>query len=111
MVVTRDADFGLEIPGPDQDISVTHTVLGYVGGLGSGDLGSGTSGTTGLGVTLFDASGFRWDIQTDGNINDGTSDAYDGGLRHTNFPSFSSAQTEENGREIVVGPASIAASR
>ncbi|MDP2106481.1 MAG: Ig-like domain-containing protein, partial [Desulfobulbaceae bacterium] len=79
LVITRGADFDLELPAI-QDISITDTVLGFVGGgAGTGDLGSGPSGSTGLGINLYDASGYRWDIQRNGNISDGTSDAYDGG--------------------------------
>ena len=33
-----------------------------------------------LPTVLFDSSGFRWDIQENGSILDGTNDAYDGGL-------------------------------
>ena len=46
LLVTRDADFDLEIPNQDQSIAVTHTVLGYIGGLGGGDAGTGPSGST-----------------------------------------------------------------
>ncbi|MDP2106589.1 MAG: PA14 domain-containing protein, partial [Desulfobulbaceae bacterium] len=71
------------------------------------DLGSGPSGSTGLGVNLYDASGYLWDIRSDGNINNGTSDAYDGGMYLSGFPNFSTALTEESGREIIIGPATI----
>ena len=30
-----------------------------------------------LPTILFDGNGFRWDIQTNGRISDGTSDAFD----------------------------------
>ncbi|MBE9037888.1 calcium-binding protein [aff. Roholtiella sp. LEGE 12411] len=60
-----------------------------------------------LPINLFDSSGFLWDIQSNGSIGDGTNDAYDGGLNLTNFPSFNTAQTEENGREVVLGAASV----
>ncbi|VEP16904.1 hypothetical protein H1P_510007 [Hyella patelloides LEGE 07179] len=56
-----------------------------------------------LPIDLFDASGFRWDIQGDGNISDGTNDAYDGGLRLNNFGFFENAQTEDDDREVVIG--------
>jgi len=60
-----------------------------------------------LPIDLFDGSGFRWDIQGNGSINDGTNDAYDGGLNLNNFPFVGTAQTEDNEREIVIGPANI----
>ncbi|MCA1995102.1 MAG: hypothetical protein LDL41_24095, partial [Coleofasciculus sp. S288] len=60
-----------------------------------------------LPTNLFDASGFLWDIQGNGNINDGTNDAYDGGLILNGFPFFETAQTEDNEREIVIGSANI----
>lgn len=57
-----------------------------------------------LPLTLFDSLGYEWDIRGDGSIGDGTNDAYDGGMRLGNFPEFSTAATEENGREIAIGP-------
>lgn len=60
-----------------------------------------------LPTELFDGGGFRWDVEGNGSIIDGTSDAYDGGLFHDGFPSLETAETEEGGREIVLGPASI----
>ncbi len=56
-----------------------------------------------LPIDLFDASGFRWDVQGDGSIDDGTNDAYDGGLRLNNFDFFDTAQTEDDEREVVIG--------
>ena len=109
LVVTRGMSFSLPSTQPGatgQDISLTGQVLGAIGGA-SGSTGSGSGVSTGLGVNLFDASGFRWDIQRDGDIGDGTSDAYDGGMYHVNFPSFSTGTLEDGGREVVMGPASI----
>lgn len=60
-----------------------------------------------LPTVLFDSSGFRWDIQENGSILEGTDDAFDGGLNLNNFPFLSTAQTEDNEREIVIGPAFI----
>ncbi len=60
-----------------------------------------------LPINLFDSSGFLWDIQGDGNINNGTDDAYDGGLRLSDFPFFDNAQTEDNEREVAIGLASV----
>jgi Ca2+-binding RTX toxin-like protein len=60
-----------------------------------------------LPTNLFDSSGFQWDIQQDGNISDGTNDAYDGGLRLNGFPSFETGQTEDEEREVAIGSASI----
>jgi RHS repeat-associated protein len=116
LVITRRADFDLELgdqPSDAQDLTGIWQVLGGVGGIGSGSTGGGASGTTSLGVNLYDASGYQWDIQSDGNIYNGTNDAYDGGLYHADwdldyyFPSFSTALTEHDGREIVIGPATI----
>jgi Ca2+-binding RTX toxin-like protein len=38
---------------------------------------------------------------------DGTNDAYDGGLNLNGFPFLGTAETEDNGREIVIGSANI----
>ena len=65
-----------------------------------------------LPTNLNDANGFLWDIQRDGNINNGTSDAYDGGLRLTvngvGFGNFNEAGQEDGGRETRIGPSLIA---
>ncbi|MBI4612447.1 MAG: HEAT repeat domain-containing protein [Planctomycetes bacterium] len=62
-------------------------------------------------VTLTDGRGFAWDVQGDGTIKDGTSDAYDDGLRLTvngqNFPGVDAALLSADGREIVLGPRAI----
>ncbi len=60
-----------------------------------------------LPTNLFDSSGFLWDIQGNGNIINGTNDAFDGGLNLNGFPFFSNGDTEDDGREIAIGTASI----
>lgn len=60
-----------------------------------------------LPIYLNDSSSYQWDIQGNGSINDGTSDAYDGGLVLNGFSYFSTAQTEDNGREVALGPTNI----
>ncbi|MBM3215811.1 hypothetical protein FJZ36_12940, partial [Candidatus Poribacteria bacterium] len=67
------------------------------------------------GLTLEDSQGFQWDIQSDGDISDGTSDAFDGGLYLTTdtsgtrsfdwFPGQSTGRMEAAGRQLVLGPA------
>jgi hypothetical protein len=57
-----------------------------------------------LPTTLNDASGFIWDIQADGNINNGSIDAYDGGLRLSvdgnRYPPSGNAVQSQGGREL-----------
>ncbi|WP_270934322.1 CARDB domain-containing protein [Falsiroseomonas oryzae] len=78
LVVTRGAEFDLEL-GARRPLAITGVVTGNLGELvGTGDPGTGTP--TSLGITLNDVDGFRWDIEGDGSIGDGSSDAYDGGL-------------------------------
>lgn len=55
-----------------------------------------------LPVNLFDVDGSRWDIQQNGSITDGSSDAFDGGFVLSGFPNLSSGAIEEVGREIVI---------
>ncbi|UEM07882.1 S8 family serine peptidase (plasmid) [Skermanella rosea] len=57
-------------------------------------------------VQLFDGGGYLWDIWQDGSIFDGSADAYDGGMALIGFPFLEDAGTEEDGREIVIGPRS-----
>ncbi len=62
-----------------------------------------------LPLTLSDANGFTWDIQRDGNVNNGSNDAYDGGMRlfvdGNSFPRFDQASELQNGREMHLGVA------
>ncbi len=108
LLVTRGMGFELE---PNSDISQakfigpTNSVLGSAGSSDSGD--NGATGSTSLPVNLSDGSGLLWDIQQDGNISNGSSDAFDGGFILTGFPSFSTGATEQDGREIAIGPSTI----
>jgi hypothetical protein len=58
-------------------------------------------------TTFNDGNGFTWDMQGDGNINNGSNDAYDGGMRlHVNgvpFGAFAQGTLSENGREVRLG--------
>ncbi len=55
-----------------------------------------------------DGAGFRWDIYHNGAVNDGTNDAYDGGMNlQVNGSTFSwggSGVLSKDGREVQVGP-------
>ncbi|MFN0053205.1 MAG: CARDB domain-containing protein [Planctomycetales bacterium] len=111
LLVTRGAAFDHEPNSPReaaQPLDSATVALGALG-RGSGTLSTTPGNTLGLPRNLFDSSGFRWDIQGDGNINDGTSDAYDGGLVHQGFPFSSTAQGEDGDRELQIGPATIGA--
>ena len=60
-----------------------------------------------LPTTLNDVNGFIWDIQRDGNINNGTSDAYDGGMRliidGQQFGQFATGSLTINDRQVTIG--------
>src|SRR5262249_26116763 len=86
-----------------QELSQAGAALGQVGAVPPGS--STPGGSVGLSLNLFDGTGYRWDIQGDGEISDGPNDAYDGGRGLSGFPFFSSAGTEDGGREVVIGPA------
>lgn len=62
-----------------------------------------------LPLNLTDGSGFNWDIQTDGSITNGTSDAFDGGLDLVGFPSSSANPVTDshNGRQVEIGPVTV----
>src|SRR6185312_4164292 len=63
-----------------------------------------------LPTNLFDFNAFKFDIQTDGTLTDGTQDAYDGGLHLSLFSGGTQLQftgstigfTQENGRQVVI---------
>lgn len=105
LLVTRGIGFEME---PNSDISEarfigpTNSVLGS-----SGASASGATGNTSLPVFLSDGGGLQWDIQQNGAINNGSSDAFDGGFLLTGFSSFSTGATEQDGREIAIGPSTI----
>lgn len=56
--------------------------------------------------SLYDGTGYLWDIYPAGSIINGTYDAYDGGLYHRGFPYGRGASTEDEGREVVIDGAS-----
>ncbi|HET6428671.1 MAG TPA: hypothetical protein VFJ30_09700 [Phycisphaerae bacterium] len=64
--------------------------------------------TTSLTWTRQDAMGFQWDIGGNGMVNDGTNDAYDGGMRllvdNSTFNSFGTARISADGSEVEIGP-------
>lgn len=62
-----------------------------------------------LPIDLYDGDGFLWDIRQNGQINDGTDNAYGSRGLYLSFgtyafSSFDTAITEENGRELLIGP-------
>ncbi|MBI3961514.1 MAG: formylglycine-generating enzyme family protein [Deinococcus sp.] len=65
-----------------------------------------------LPLVLTGASSWRYDIQPDGSLSDGTSNAYDGAfiltISGTSFGASSRALAAPGGREIFLGPVSIA---
>lgn len=110
LVVTRNADFDTEDnAGAEraQELAPAGVVSGHLtSGFSSGG-STGPSGPVSLTVNRIDGEGFLWDIAGGGSIIDGTSDAFDGGLVHVGFPIQAVAESEESGREIVLGPALI----
>ncbi|MEK8049722.1 CARDB domain-containing protein [Ideonella sp. DXS22W] len=86
LVVTRGASFDIgATPDQPQALGPTGAVLGHLadgGDVGTG-LGGGVGPITGSPATSLyvnDGSGHLWDVYSDGDVNNGTSDAYDGGL-------------------------------
>ncbi len=64
-----------------------------------------------LPLPVTDPDGYRWDIGTDGGIIDGTSNAFDGGLRlvvdGVGFPDFSFFSISQSDLSFVIGPAPL----
>lgn len=62
-------------------------------------------------LNLNDTNGFLWDIREDGRMSNGTSDAYDGGMRlridAQGFPNFDEASELQGGREVELGIATM----
>jgi extracellular elastinolytic metalloproteinase len=57
-----------------------------------------------LPYSLYDGDNYLWDVQRSGYINNGTSDAYDGGHVLSGFPSLSAGLLVGD-RELIIGPA------
>ncbi|MCB9529086.1 MAG: carboxypeptidase regulatory-like domain-containing protein [Myxococcales bacterium] len=61
---------------------------------------------------LRDQANYRWDIQQNGSVSDGSSDAYDGGLYLAvggqGFPSLPQARLLDGGRTLRLGPSTLA---
>ena len=59
-------------------------------------------------LNVNDGANYRWDITSAGMVNDGSSDAYDGGMQLTinnnTFGGSGSAKISADGREIEIGP-------
>lgn len=58
---------------------------------------------------FYDGLGYRWDIEENGRVGDGTDDAFDGALELRHFPRRSVARLQHDGRELVIGPAPFGA--
>lgn len=83
LVVTRGATFDVGgIDDQPQGLGPTGAVLGHLESGAGGGVGT-VNGSPATSMTVTDGTGFRWDVQPDGRINDGTNDAYDGGLQLT----------------------------
>lgn len=100
LLATRGASFDAENP-TTQSLGSEGTALGH---LGSQRAGTSTADGTfsSFPQNLYDASGFQWDIYGDGDINNGTIDAYDGGLYHQGFPTQNGGSFEDGSREVVI---------
>lgn len=83
LVVTRGAGFDVgATDGVAQALGPTGAVLGAIDGSNNSVVGGvgPISGSPAGDMTVYDGNGFIWDVQSDGSVNNGTSDAYDGGL-------------------------------
>ncbi|MEM9586961.1 MAG: Ig-like domain-containing protein, partial [Planctomycetota bacterium] len=109
LVISRDAL--LSLPGSTfggpQTIPPSGIIYGRTGQ--SGGQGSASFDTpVSLGRTLFDAENYRWDFSSTASVNDGSSDAYDGGMRLEGFQSVSSGFSDASGRSLRFAPSTVA---
>lgn len=106
LVVTKNADFETEgTLGEPQNLSPSGNVLGNAGSLGVSDPSNGVPSPSF--INLVDGEGFNWDITSNGSITNGTFDAFDGGIINIGFPGQLSGLLEDDGREQVLGPATV----
>lgn len=83
----------------DRPIGSTGKVLGYVG-----DANDPIWGTALLPIDFYDAAGYLWDIQSDGSISNGTSDAVDSGFHNPDLGTQETTDLEADGWEVMIGP-------
>ena len=93
--------------GFDFDVDPTRVLEGFsLSRVSGGNLVVlGATGESAEFAELTDGEGFLWDFDTGGQITDGTSDAYDGGLGLSGFP-FQDV-FRQDGRDVVFGPGTI----
>jgi subtilase family serine protease len=103
LVATRRAHFDAPAAARATDITRTGIVLGSV----RTSSGTGTADTPWTGAALFDGEGWRWDVQGNGSISDGTSDAYDGGVILEGFDFAETRALEVAGRQVALGPQTV----
>jgi hypothetical protein len=86
--------------------------VGFGGAAAAGEKETGihVSGSQRVGFNWYmtDGSGSRWDISSNGQVSDGTNDAYDGGMQlrmgGSYFASSSEGKLSKSGREVEIGP-------
>jgi len=87
---------------------VTATTLSVAAAAADKGIHLTSGGETRWNWMINDGAGFRWDISSSGLVNDGTNDAYDGGMRlQVNGSAFSwnrSGKRSADGREVEIGP-------
>jgi hypothetical protein len=75
---------------------------------GNSDIHIPTGKSVSTSWSITDSMGFRWDINCNGQVNDGTNDAYDGGMQlrvnGTQFQWSSNGRMGKNSREVEYGP-------
>jgi hypothetical protein len=77
---------------------------------GADETGIHVSGSQRVGFNWYmtDGAGSRWDISSNGQVSDGTNDAYDGGMQlrmgGSYFASSSEGKLSKSGREVEIGP-------
>lgn len=107
LIISRDANLALVGSSAAQPVPPTGVVYGRTGAGLIGETVAINQPTT-FGRTVFDSLNFRWDIQPDGSISDGSSDAYDGGMVLNGFSGSFNGFQDASGRSFRVGPSTVA---
>lgn len=102
LVISRNATLALAEGVSGQTVPPSGVVYGRSANV-HGVTSVAIDQTTSFSKIVFDAGNYRWDIQSDGSINDGTSDAYDGGMILTDFAGSPSGFQDASGRSFLLG--------
>jgi hypothetical protein len=106
LVISRDATLALAEGINGQTVPPSGVVYGR-SGIGGRVSAIAIDQATSFSKSVFDGGNYLWDMQSNGSINDGTSDAYDVGMVLDGFAESTSGFQDASGRSFLLGPSTL----